>query len=87
MPSVRVTGFVSSVVLTEPAAVAAWLNVFVRKADVVKIACIAQSVNVISPVGLASFLPVGFMRRLLAPDNHIPNWTLQAGASAFSSLV
>jgi alpha-L-arabinofuranosidase len=33
-------------------AVAAWLNVFVRKADVVKIACIAQSVNVISPVRL-----------------------------------
>jgi alpha-N-arabinofuranosidase len=33
-------------------AVASWLNVFVRKADVVKIACIAQSVNVISPVRL-----------------------------------
>ncbi|KAL1660115.1 glycoside hydrolase family 51 protein [Schizophyllum commune] len=31
-------------------AVASWLNVFVRKADVVKIACIAQSVNVISPI-------------------------------------
>lgn len=59
MPSVRATVFVSSVILTEPAAVAAWLNVFVRKADVVKIACIAQSVNVISPVRLVSFHPVG----------------------------
>jgi len=36
--------------LSDALAVASWLNVFVRKADVVKIACIAQSVNVISPV-------------------------------------
>ncbi|KAJ8079372.1 hypothetical protein PM082_021877 [Marasmius tenuissimus] len=36
--------------LSDALAVAAWLNVFVRKADVVKIACIAQSVNVISPI-------------------------------------
>ncbi|KAG6917636.1 hypothetical protein DXG01_001743 [Tephrocybe rancida] len=35
--------------LSDALAVAAWLNVFVRKADIVKIACIAQSVNVISP--------------------------------------
>ncbi|KAJ7805008.1 glycoside hydrolase family 51 protein [Mycena olivaceomarginata] len=40
-------------------AVASWLNVFVRKADVVKIACIAQSVNVISP-GTALSLHVTF---------------------------
>jgi hypothetical protein len=40
-------------------AVALWLNAFVRKADVVKIACIAQSVNVISPVRLALALRVG----------------------------
>ncbi|KAF7304178.1 Glycoside hydrolase family 51 protein [Mycena indigotica] len=31
-------------------AVASWLNVFIRKADVVKFACIAQSVNVLSPI-------------------------------------
>lgn len=31
-------------------AMASWLNVFVRQADVVDIACIAQSVNVISPL-------------------------------------
>lgn len=29
---------------------ASWLNVFVRQADIVEIACIAQSVNVISPL-------------------------------------
>ncbi|KAI0716651.1 glycoside hydrolase [Earliella scabrosa] len=31
-------------------AMASWLNVFVRQADVVDIACVAQSVNVISPL-------------------------------------
>ena len=31
-------------------AMASWLNVFIRQADVVTIACIAQSVNVISPI-------------------------------------
>ncbi|ESK91159.1 glycoside hydrolase family 51 protein [Moniliophthora roreri MCA 2997] len=36
--------------LSDALAVASWLNVFVRKADVVGIACIAQSVNVISPI-------------------------------------
>ncbi|KAJ3801853.1 glycoside hydrolase family 51 protein [Lentinula aff. detonsa] len=36
--------------LSDALAVASWLNVFVRKADIVKIACIAQSVNVISPI-------------------------------------
>ncbi|KAF9031874.1 glycoside hydrolase family 51 protein [Hymenopellis radicata] len=36
--------------LSDAIAVASWLNVFVRKADIVKIACIAQSVNVISPI-------------------------------------
>ncbi|KAF8970851.1 glycoside hydrolase family 51 protein [Flammula alnicola] len=36
--------------LSDALAVSSWLNVFIRKADVVKIACIAQSVNVISPI-------------------------------------
>lgn len=36
--------------LSDALAVAAWLNTFVRRADIVKIACIAQSVNVISPI-------------------------------------
>ncbi|EJT98458.1 glycoside hydrolase family 51 protein [Dacryopinax primogenitus] len=36
--------------LSDALAVACWLNVFIRQADIVKIACIAQSVNVISPV-------------------------------------
>ncbi|KAL1714103.1 glycoside hydrolase family 51 protein [Schizophyllum commune] len=37
--------------LSDALAVASWLNVFVRKADVVKIACIAQSI-ITSPEGL-----------------------------------
>ncbi|THH00489.1 hypothetical protein EW026_g2051 [Hermanssonia centrifuga] len=36
--------------LADALAMAAWLNVFVRQADIVEIACIAQSVNVISPL-------------------------------------
>ncbi|KAI1794400.1 glycoside hydrolase [Ganoderma leucocontextum] len=36
--------------LADALAMASWLNVFVRQADVVDIACIAQSVNVISPL-------------------------------------
>jgi len=36
--------------LTDALAMASWMNVFVRQADVVEIACNAQSVNVISPL-------------------------------------
>ena len=36
--------------LEDALVVAQWLNVFLRRADVVKIACLAQSVNVISPI-------------------------------------
>lgn len=36
--------------LSDALAVAVWLNVLVRKSDVVEMACIAQSVNVISPL-------------------------------------
>lgn len=36
--------------LSDALAVAVWLNVFVRQSDVVEMACIAQSVNVISPL-------------------------------------
>lgn len=36
--------------LADALAMASWLNVFVRQADIVEIACIAQSVNVISPL-------------------------------------
>ncbi|KAF5346825.1 hypothetical protein D9756_010564 [Leucocoprinus leucothites] len=46
--------------LSDALAVAAWLNVFVRKADIVKIACIAQSVNVISPIITS---PTGLFRQ------------------------
>ncbi len=36
--------------LEDALVVAQWMNVFLRKADVVKIACVAQIVNVISPL-------------------------------------
>ncbi|MBN2304190.1 MAG: alpha-N-arabinofuranosidase [Anaerolineae bacterium] len=36
--------------LEDALVVAQWLNVFLRKSDVVKIACLAQIVNVISPI-------------------------------------
>lgn len=36
--------------LSDALAVAVWLNVFVRQSDLVEMACIAQSVNVISPL-------------------------------------
>ncbi|KDR71905.1 hypothetical protein GALMADRAFT_253689 [Galerina marginata CBS 339.88] len=41
--------------LSDALAVASWLNVFIRKADIVKIACIAQSINVISPIITSPF--------------------------------
>ncbi|RDB15655.1 putative alpha-L-arabinofuranosidase C [Hypsizygus marmoreus] len=46
--------------LSDALAVASWVNVFVRKADIVKIACIAQSVNVISPIVTS---PTGLFRQ------------------------
>ena len=36
--------------LEDALVVAQWLNVFLRRADVLKIACIAQIVNVIAPI-------------------------------------
>lgn len=36
--------------LEDALVVAQWLNVFLRKSDMIKIACLAQSVNVISPI-------------------------------------
>jgi alpha-N-arabinofuranosidase len=36
--------------LEDALVVAQWMNVFLRKADVLKIACLAQAINVISPV-------------------------------------
>ena len=36
--------------LEDALVVAQWLNVFLRKADVLKVACIAQIVNVIAPM-------------------------------------
>lgn len=46
--------------LSDALAVAVWLNVFVRQSDVVEMACIAQSVNVISPLMTS---PGGLMKQ------------------------
>ncbi|KAJ7343772.1 alpha-L-arabinofuranosidase C-terminus-domain-containing protein [Mycena albidolilacea] len=59
--------------LSDALVVASWLNVFVRKADVVKIACIALSVNGISPIitsptGLfkqTTYYPIQLFARLM----------------------
>ncbi|KAG8695413.1 hypothetical protein FRC09_009164 [Ceratobasidium sp. 395] len=45
--------------LSDALAVASWMNVFIRKSNHVAIACIAQSVNVISPAcSLSSLFPL-----------------------------
>ncbi|EKM57999.1 glycoside hydrolase family 51 protein [Phanerochaete carnosa HHB-10118-sp] len=46
--------------LADALAMASWLNVFVRQADIVEIACVAQSVNVISPLVTS---PTGLLRQ------------------------
>ncbi len=60
--------------LEDALVVAQWMNVFLRKADVLKIACLAQIVNVISPItttrdGLlkqATYYPVMLFGRMAA---------------------
>ncbi|KAF8873880.1 glycoside hydrolase family 51 protein [Infundibulicybe gibba] len=63
--------------LSDALAVASWLNVFVRKADIVKIACIAQSVNVISPIITS---PTGLFRQTTYFPLHLFS-TLMRGKS------
>lgn len=46
--------------LTDALSVASWLNVFVRQSETVEIACLAQSVNVISPIITS---PTSFFRQ------------------------
>ena len=68
--------------LEDALVVAAWLNLFLRKADVVKIACLAQIVNVIAPIltrgdellKQASYYPLLAFSRLargLSLDAHV----------------
>ena len=60
--------------LEDALVVAQWLNVFLRKSDVVKIACLAQIVNVISPILTtrdsllkhATYYPLWIFSRLVA---------------------
>ena len=62
--------------LADALAMASWLNVFVRQADVVEIACIAQSVNVISPLitRYDTNLSVPCEKLTMCPQ---PNWFVQ----------
>lgn len=46
--------------LTDALSVASWLNVFIRQSETVQIACLAQSVNVISPIITS---PTSFFRQ------------------------
>jgi alpha-N-arabinofuranosidase len=48
--------------LTDALALASWLNVFLRHSSSVEIACLAQSVNVISPLSVS---PTGVLRQTL----------------------
>jgi alpha-N-arabinofuranosidase len=60
--------------LEDALVVAQWMNVFLRKSDVVKIACLAQVVNVISPILTtrdsllkhATYYPIMLFSRLAA---------------------
>ncbi|KAK0481303.1 glycoside hydrolase family 51 protein [Armillaria novae-zelandiae] len=69
--------------LSDAIAVASWLNVFVRKADIVKIACIAQSVNVISPIITS---PQGLFKQTTYYPLHLFT-NLMRGASLFGPTV
>ncbi|KAG8935638.1 hypothetical protein FRC02_007147 [Tulasnella sp. 418] len=64
--------------LTDALAIASWLNVFIRKADVVKMANYAQAVNVIAPAELTW---------IYVADYYVFHWALQANdISPFAPL-
>ena len=77
--------------LTDALAIASWLNVFIRQSSIVEIACLAQSVNVISPIITSptsffrqtTFYPLrlfsDFMRDGLAISTHISNGPVFTG--------
>jgi len=57
---------------------ASWLNVFVRQADVVDIACIAQSVNVISPLITS---PTGLFKQTIYYPLYLFSQYMRGGVS------
>ncbi|KAF8317909.1 glycoside hydrolase [Clavulina sp. PMI_390] len=71
--------------LTDALSVASWLNVFVRQSATVEIACLAQSVNVISPIITS---PTGFFRQTtFYPLKLFSNYMRGPGAQAVSAIV
>lgn len=63
---------------------ASWLNVFVRHSDIVEIACIAQSVNVISPLITG---PTGLFRQTIYFPLYLFSKYMRGGVSIGLSLV
>ncbi|KAI0325331.1 glycoside hydrolase [Cubamyces sp. BRFM 1775] len=70
--------------LADALAMASWLNVFVRQADVVDMACIAQSVNVISPLITS---PTGLFRQTIYWPLYLFSRYMRDGISVRVTLV
>ncbi|KAH8092187.1 glycoside hydrolase [Cristinia sonorae] len=69
---------------TDALAMASWLNVFVRQADIVEIACIAQSVNVISPLIVG---PTGLFRQTIYWPLYLFSKYMRGGTSLRTSTA
>ncbi|KAH9836375.1 glycoside hydrolase [Rhodofomes roseus] len=70
--------------LADALAMASWLNVFVRQADIVEMACIAQSVNVISPLITS---PTGLFRQTIYWPLYLFSRYMRGGVSIRVSLL
>ncbi|OBZ67595.1 putative alpha-L-arabinofuranosidase C [Grifola frondosa] len=70
--------------LADALAMASWLNVFVRQADIVDIACIAQSVNVISPLMTS---PAGLFKQTIYYPLYLFSHYMRDGVSVRVSLT
>lgn len=68
---------------TDALAMASWLNVFIRQADIVDIACIAQSVNVISPLITS---PTGLFRQTIFHPLQLFSKYMRSGTSIQTSV-
>ncbi|KAI0069537.1 glycoside hydrolase [Panus rudis PR-1116 ss-1] len=69
--------------LTDALAMASWLNVFIRQSDIVDIACIAQSVNVISPLITS---PTGLFRQTIYWPLYLFSKYMRGGTSVRVSV-
>ncbi|TCD60771.1 hypothetical protein EIP91_009540 [Steccherinum ochraceum] len=69
---------------TDALAMAGWLNVFIRQADIVDIACIAQSVNVISPLIVG---PTGLFRQTIYWPLYLFSKYMRGGTSIRTAVA